>query len=97
MIKMMAEVKEARKDGLIYFNPYWEVDMETYMNSYPGCDALVKDVEGCNNLIRVYVCASSVDNNDALLHIRMSNSSYSNYVFWNNSSAYEMGEISSVF
>lgn len=94
---METKVKEIRKDGLIYFSPYWEVDMETYMNSYPGCDALVEDVEGFNNLIRVYVCASSADANDFLLRVRMSDSSYSNYVFWNNSSAYEMGEISSVF
>lgn len=94
---MKVKVKKTRKDGLIYFNPYWEVDIETYINSYPGCDALVKDVEDCNNLIHVYVCASSVDANDTLVRVRMTNSNYSNYVFWNNSSAYEMGEISSVF
>lgn len=89
-------MKEIRKDGLIYFHPYWEVDMETYINSYPGCDAFFEYV-GHDNLIRVYVCASSVDNNDALVYVRMFDSKYSKYRFLNISSAYEMGEISSVF
>ena len=93
---MTAEVKETRKGGLIYFNPYLEVDMETYVNTYQGCDAFFEYV-GYNNLIRVYVCASSVDANDALVRVRMSDSKYSKYRFLNISSAYEMGEISSVF
>ena len=67
------------------------------MNSYPGCDTIIEDVKDCNNLIRVYVCAGSADANDSLLHVRMFDSSYSKYVFWNNSSEYEMGKISSVF
>ncbi len=31
--------KRNKKDGLIYFNPYWKVIMEIYVNTYPGCDA----------------------------------------------------------
>ena len=85
-----------RKDGLIYFNPYWEVDKETYVNTYPGCNAFIEYV-GHNNLIRVYVCAGSIDANDSLVRVRCSDYRYSKYIFWNISSMYEMGGISSVF
>jgi len=93
---MGTKVSETRKDGLIYFNPYWEVDMGTYVNAYPGCDAFFEYV-GHDDLIRIYVCAGSVNANDTLVHVRCSDSRYNKYGFLNISSAYEMGDISSVF
>ena len=94
---METEIEEMRKDGLVYFNPYWEVDMETYVNTYPGCDAFIEYTD-CDHLIRVYVCAGSTDANNMLVRICRSDSRYSKYLFLNISSMYEMGRcISSVF
>jgi len=94
---MRTKVKEIRKDGLVYFSPYWEVDLETYVNTYLGCDAFIEYTD-CEHLIRVYVCAGSMDSNDALVHVRRVYSRYSKYLFLNISSIYEMEKcISSVF
>lgn len=93
---MGTKVSEIRKDGLIYFNPYWEVDIETYVSMYLGCDAFF-EYAGHDDLLRIYVCSGSVTANDTLVRVRCSDLRYSKYGFLNISSAYEMGDISSVF
>lgn len=77
-------------------NPYWEVDIETYVNMYSGCDAFF-EYAGHDDLLRIYVYAGSVIANDTLVRVSCSDLRYSKYGFLNISFVYEMGDISSVF
>lgn len=97
MVIIGTEVKEIKKDGLVYFNPYWEVDVGTYVNTYPGCNAFIEYTDR-ENLIRFYVCAGSTDANNSLAHVYRYDSRYSKYLFLNISSMYKIGKcINSTF